>query len=60
MIKMLYFCWVFIGAAAPPSPSPQPPANCTLGEWLPAHTIVMPGTYTDEDTRMNRKTGGRQ
>ncbi len=40
-----FFCYVYRDVPGHP---------CIRGEWLPATTIIMPGTYDSEDTRLNR------
>lgn len=55
IIKYAYFCWSFIGAIAPPSPHWHKQPSCTVGAWLPSHVLIMPGTYTDEDTKLNQR-----
>jgi hypothetical protein len=41
---LAFFCYVYRDVPGHP---------CIRGEWLPATTIIMPGTYDSEDTRLN-------
>ncbi len=52
-MPFLFFCWAYTGVVPPPSPSHTHPYNCTNGAWLPARTVIMLGTYDNEDTRLN-------
>ncbi len=55
----MFFCYIYAGGAAPPSPSHTVPASCTYGEWRdPPLPVIMPGTYDSEDTRANQRRIG--
>lgn len=51
MPELAFFCWVYLQLPGHP---------CIRGAWLPSTTIVMPGTYDNEDEPIRKHARKRR